>query len=131
MLRPKHSMVSKALTVGASPVCCVYDLCTVLQERNLVSLPLRLRSGMPASLTKLQVLKRFEFESCLMRSGVVAVDPEGPPHTALLFVRGAPARIERLVKGGVLPDDYHQVSSSIVPIDRGLWGDTATYQAAH
>ena len=118
-------MVSKALALGASSVCCIYDLCTVLQERNLVSLPLRLQSGMPASLTKLQVLKRFEFESCLMRSGVVAVDPEGPPHTALLFVRGAPAKIEQLVKGGVLPDDYRQVSSPFVPKDRGLWGDRA------
>ncbi|DBA95269.1 TPA: hypothetical protein ACH3X3_013163 [Trebouxia sp. C0006] len=45
-------------------------------ERNLVSLPLRLKWDRPASLTKLQVLKRFEFESRLMRSGVVAVDSE-------------------------------------------------------
>ncbi|DBA92220.1 TPA: hypothetical protein ACH3X1_015928 [Trebouxia sp. C0004] len=78
-------------------------------ERNLVSLPLRLRSGRPASLTKLQVLKRFEFESCLMRSGVVAVDSDEDPDTALLFVRGAPTKVEQLIKGGVLPADYHQV----------------------
>ena len=85
----------------------------VVQERDLVSMPLRLQTDRPASLTKLQVLKRFEFESRLMRSGVVAVDSQGPPNTALLFVRGAPAKIEQLVKGGVLPPDYHQVGCSV------------------
>ena len=74
-----------------------------------MSLPLRLRWGSPASLTKLQVLKRFEFESRLMRSGVVAVDKDEDPNTALLFVRGAPAKVEQLIRGGVLPADYHQV----------------------
>ena len=57
----------------------------------------------------MNVLKRFEFESRLMRSGVVAVDSQGQPGTALLFVRGAPARVEQLIKGGVLPSDYQQV----------------------
>ena len=80
-----------------------------MQDRNLVSLPLRLKIGRPASLTKLQVLKRFEFESRLMRSGVVAVDSDEDPNTALLFVRGAPAKVEQLIKGGVLPPNYHQV----------------------
>lgn len=75
----------------------------------MVSLPLRLKWDRPASLTKLQVLKRFEFESRLMRSGVVAVDSEEDPNTALLFVRGAPAKVEELIRGGVLPADYHQV----------------------
>ncbi len=74
-----------------------------------MSLPLRLKSGRPASLTKLQVLKRFEFESRLMRSGVVAVDSDEDPNTALLFVKGAPTKVEQLIKGGVLPADYHQV----------------------
>ena len=65
----------------------------------MVSLPLRLKWDRPASLTKLQVLKRFEFESRLMRSGVVAVDSEEDPNTALLFVRGAPAKVEELIGG--------------------------------
>ena len=74
-----------------------------------MSLPLRREPGQPASLTKLQVLKRFEFEARLMRSGVVARDERSPLGTALLFVRGAPARIEQLVKGGILPSDFHEV----------------------
>ena len=44
-----------------------------------------------------------------MRSGVVAVDKEEDPNTALLFVRGAPTKVEELIRGGVLPADYHQV----------------------
>lgn len=80
-----------------------------MQERDLVSLPLRVEPGRPTTITKLTVLKRFEFESRMMRSGVVAMDSEGQPGTALLFVRGAPARVEQLIKGGVLPSDYHQV----------------------
>ena len=84
-------------------------MCMMWQERNLLSLPLRLQSDRPASLTKLQVLKRFEFEAQLMRSGVVAVDLEEDSNMALLFVRGAPARIEQLLQGGGLPTDYHQV----------------------
>ena len=44
-----------------------------------------------------------------MRSGVVAVDSDEDPNTALLFVRGAPAKVEQLTRGGVLPVDYQQV----------------------
>lgn len=60
------------------------------------------------SLTKLQVLKRFEFEERLMRSGVVAANVD-QPDKPLLFVRGAPFTVERLAQGGVLPCNYHQV----------------------
>lgn len=78
----------------------------------MVSLPLRPKSGQPASPTKLQVLKRFEFESRLMRSGVVAMDSSGRHAKTLLFVRGAPAQIEQLIRGGVLPPDYQKVACS-------------------
>ena len=83
-----------------------------VQERNVVSLPLRPKSGGPASSTKLQVLKRFEFESRLMRSGVVATDSSGRHTKTLLFVRGAPAQIEQMIRGGVLPPDYQKVACS-------------------
>ena len=57
------------------------------------------------------LLRRFEFESPLMRSGVVAIDIE-EPDTGLLFVRGAPATIAQLIRGGQIPEDYRQVIKS-------------------
>lgn len=87
-------------------------LTMTVQERNVVSLPLRPKSGTPASSTKLQVLKRFDFESRLMRSGVVATDSSGHHTKTLLFVRGAPTQIEQLIRGGVLPPDYQKVACS-------------------
>ena len=63
----------------------------------------------PAALTTLQVLKCFNFEPGLMRSGVIATQPEGPPGTALLFVKGAPGMVKPLVRHETLPHDFDQV----------------------
>ena len=80
-----------------------------LQERDLVSVPLRQGSG----ITTVKVLKRFEFEPSLMRSGVVVADRDKPASPPLLFVRGAPTKIEELVRGGILPPDFRQVLHSV------------------
>ena len=76
-----------------------------MQERDLVTLPSFRSSGM----TTLKVLKRFEFEASLMRSGVIAVDRAKPRSPALLFVRGAPNKVQGLVSDDSLPPDFHQV----------------------
>lgn len=76
-----------------------------MQERDLVSLPAFRSSGV----TTLKVLKRFEFEASLMRSGVIAVDRAKPRSPALLFVRGAPNKVQGLVSDDSLPPDFHQV----------------------
>ena len=80
----------------------------LLQGRNLVALPLNKGHKVSDQVVTFQVLKRFEFESPLMRSGVVAVDTD-EPDTGLLFVRGAPSTIELLIRGGQIPADYRQV----------------------
>ena len=84
-----------------------------LQDRNSVALPLAALDGQPASLHTLQVLKRFEFDPALTRSGVIARDET--PNGALLFVRGAPHKVVGLVKGGALPSDFDQVHHVLHP----------------
>ena len=74
-----------------------------------MSVPLRRGSGV----TVVKVLKRFQFEPSLMRSGVVVADRDKPAMAPLLFVRGAPNKIEELVRGGISPPDFQQVLCSV------------------
>ena len=62
-----------------------------------------------SQVTKLRVLKRFEFEGKLMRSGVVVEERDTPGSPALLFVRGAPTKVAGLVGRDALPRDFQQV----------------------
>ncbi len=91
-----------------------------LQERNLVALPLNRGHRVTDQVLTLQILRRFEFEASLMRSGVVAVDTDNPD-TGLLFVRGAPSMVEQLIRGGQIPADFRQVDhtspSGQIPAD--------------
>ena len=78
-----------------------------LQERNLVALPVNCGHRGADQVVTMQVLRRFEFDPALMRSGVVAVDCNDPD-TGLVFVRGAPSVVEQLIRGGQVPEDYRQ-----------------------
>lgn len=73
-----------------------------------MALPLKNGRKHADHVVTLQVLRRFEFEAALMRSGVVAVDTDDPD-TGLLFVRGAPSMVEQLIRGGQIPANYRQV----------------------
>ncbi len=44
-----------------------------------------------------------------MRSGVVAQSDQGPPGTALLFLKGAPDVIRHMVQPASVPPDFQQV----------------------
>lgn len=83
-----------------------------MQGRDAIALPLRDNANphKPAALRTLQVLKRFNFEPALMRSGTMARAKCSVPHgAALLFVKGAPSRIKPLLRGASVPDDFQQV----------------------
>ena len=69
----------------------------LVQERDVVSLPLRRGATFrrAATPTRFQLLKRFDFEPSLMRSGVIAADQDG---TAFLFVKGAPSMVKPLLR---------------------------------
>ncbi|KAL0037175.1 hypothetical protein WJX79_003951 [Trebouxia sp. C0005] len=80
--------------------------------RDAIALPLKdnAHPRKPAALRTLQVLKRFDFEPTLMRSGIVARAEHGTSHGAvMLFVKGAPSRIKPLLRGDSVPDDFQQV----------------------
>ena len=83
-----------------------------------MALPLNKGHTQPDQVITLQVLRRFDFESPLMRSGVVAIDTE-EPDTGLLFVRGAPATIAQLIRGGQIPEDYRQVPPHLTHCQKG------------
>ena len=74
-----------------------------------MALPLNCGHKISDQVVTLQVLRRFEFDPALMRSGVVAVDCDDPD-TGLVFVRGAPSVVEQLVRRGHVPADYRQAS---------------------
>lgn len=76
-----------------------------MQERNVIAVPLH--SNRAAQVTTLRILRRFEFEAPLMRSGAVCDD--GDSASAVLFVRGAPSAIEPLIAPDKLPIDFRQV----------------------
>ena len=83
----------------------------------MVAVPLH--SGRAARTTTLRILRRFEFEASLMRSGTVCDDSDGTDNSALLFVRGAPSTIERLIASEKLPSDYRQVRLSCLCLVHG------------
>ena len=83
-----------------------------MQGRNTVMLPLRRGRQRSAHISTLTILKRFEFQPHLLRSGVSVVDSAGSPDDVLFFIRGAPSSIEQVVGRGRMPDDYHEVSLS-------------------
>lgn len=74
-------------------------------------------NGRHAHTATLTILKRFEFESSLMRSGVLAVEDRPSqgraPGSALLIVRGAAASIEGLIGRDQLPESYRKVSQMV------------------
>ena len=80
-----------------------------LKDRSLISLPLKLHARRSAQMTVLTVLKRFEFEPQLLRSGVIVMDSAGPSNEMVFFVRGAPASIEELMPRTSMLQDLHQV----------------------
>ena len=81
-----------------------------LQERNLVALPLKPQNGASSLIAHLTILRRFEFCSQLLRSGVIAKDPAH--RKSYFFVRGAPGAIEQLVGDDIVPPNYRQVCQS-------------------
>lgn len=81
------------------------NVCWCMQERDVVTLPRRHSSRVMA----LRMLKRFEFEGALMRSGAIVVDRDRPYSKPWLFVRGAPGRIRGLIRESALPGNFNEV----------------------
>lgn len=84
----------------------------LLQHRNVVTLPLQTTHSRKHRQATFNILKRFEFESALMRSGVVAVEQHKSKQQAahgMLIIKGAAAVLERMVGTDRLPPNYRKV----------------------
>lgn len=73
-----------------------------------MTLPLQAKRGGQARQATLQILKRFEFEPSLMRSGVVAVEQRHGRLAAdgVLIIKGAASVIQNMVGSDNLPQEY-------------------------
>lgn len=89
-----------------------------VQDRNVVILPLQMTHGRRNRQVTFHILRRFEFESSLMRSGVVAVEHHKGQHltTGVLIVRGTAAAIENMIGSDRLPSNYRKVTCSAMPL---------------
>lgn len=84
----------------------------LLQDRNVVTLPLQTTHTRKNRQATFNILRRFEFESAVMRSGVVAVEQHRSKHQpahAMLIIKGAAAVLERMVGTDRLPPNYRKV----------------------
>lgn len=79
----------------------------------MVSLPLQATHGKQERQATLHILKRFEFEPALMRSGVVAVEHHHGVSAAhgVLIIKGTAAVIGQMVGSDRLPANYRKVSN--------------------
>ena len=78
-----------------------------------MALPLKLRNQKSAHVTNLTILRRFEFRSQLLRSGVIVRGSTESSDRAFFFTRGAPGAIEQVVSTSRIPADYRQVGASL------------------
>ena len=136
MLQPAYPLLRKACLVWVEDVTVLIAmLCTGLgwfrvglcgqskcahltvvlfataQDRNLVALPLKLWNQKSTRVTNLTILRRFEFRSQLLRSGVIARGSAESSDRAFFFIRGAPEAIEQVVSPSRIPADYRQVGA--------------------
>lgn len=79
-----------------------------LQERNLVTIPLRARNK-AVTVNSMRILRRFEYDSTIVRSAVVAEDSRCKDGSALIFVKGDTSTIQHLMRQDALPSGYSKV----------------------
>ena len=82
-----------------------------MQDRNSILLPGRAHGRSKPRSTKLSILRVFSFQSHTLRSGAVVLSDQGPPGTALLFLKGAPDVIKGMVQPASVPPDFQQVTN--------------------
>lgn len=81
-----------------------------MQNRNTILLPDKAHGHSKTHTTKLSLLRVFSFQSHTLRSGAVVLSDPGPPGSALLYLKGAPDVISRMVQPASVPPDFQQVT---------------------
>ena len=81
-----------------------------MQDRNTILLPNKAHGRARSHSTRLRVLRVFSFQSHTSRSGAVVLCDRRPPGSALLYLKGAPDVISRMVQPASVPPDFQQVT---------------------
>ncbi|KAL3153346.1 hypothetical protein ABBQ38_011686 [Trebouxia sp. C0009 RCD-2024] len=101
------NMVSRSLVAGADLERKLFKAVEAsFLDRETILLPHPRRSP---RMLKLSIVRVLEFTSQTLRSGAVVLSEDAPANSALLFLRGAPAVIKRLVKPATVPPNFDQV----------------------
>ncbi len=79
------------------------------QDRETVVLPRKADRNSHARLVTLDILKVLEFNTQTLKSGALVRARDADPNSALLFLRGAPGVIKRMVGNQSVPTDFDQV----------------------
>lgn len=82
----------------------------------MVTLPLQTTHGRQHRQATMHILKRFEFEPSLMRSGVVAVERSHGKLVSkgVLIIKGAAPAIEQQIGTDRLPPNYRKVTIAVM-----------------
>ena len=81
-----------------------------LQNRDTVVMPHRPDANSKATTATLRLVRAFEFNSQILKSGMLVTSDVIPAGTGLLFVKGAHTAIKRLISAAALPADYDKAS---------------------
>ena len=80
----------------------------VMQEPDLVSLPMRPKPKEPARQVQMKILTRFEFDRDFLMSAVIAQQQDSKSEPEL-YLKGSPAAVSQLIGFSSLPRDWSQV----------------------
>ena len=83
------------------------------QDRETVVLPRKADGKSHAWLVTLDILKVLEFNTQTLKSGALIRACDADPDSALLFLRGAPGMIKRMVGNQSVPMDFDQVHNNL------------------
>ncbi len=80
-----------------------------LQGRSTVCLPLGVGKAQSTKTVKLEILHRFEYDSRMLMSGVIAKADTSKSERAQVLIKGAPYEVTQLADPDTLPTDWAQV----------------------
>ena len=80
-----------------------------LQGRSTVCLPLGVGKAQSTKTVKLEILHRFEYDSKMLMSGVIAKADTSKSERAQVLIKGAPYEVTQLADPDSLPKDWAQV----------------------
>ena len=106
-----HLPAGSAYSVSEATESCMHlhSLGLWLQGRSTVCLPLGVGKAQSTKTVKLEILHRFEYDSKILMSGVIAKADTSKSERAQVLIKGAPYEVTQLADPDSLPNDWAQV----------------------